>query len=325
MNHQTAIRPSSLGRRLVALILLAATVACAPLLSTQLRALASSPAPRIDAKKIEELIRTSGAETVAVAFYDLATGERFSIEPDKSFHAASTMKLAVMMEVYRQASAGKFSLDDRIPVKNDFISIADASHYSISADSDSDQSLYSKVGQTETIRGLVRLMIDVSSNLATNILIERVGATRVMELMREVGAVNIRVLRGVEDNKAYERGLNNTTTARDLMILLRRIAERRAVSQKASDEMINVLLDQKFNEGIPAGLPSEARVAHKTGSITKINHDAAIVYLPNRKPYVLVVLTRGIEDEKRAHKLIADISRAVYESLISAQQINHAQ
>lgn len=289
------------------------------------RVAASSFAPRIDSKKVEELIRESGAETVAIAFYDLATNEQFYVEPDKSFHAASTMKIAVMMEVYRKAVAGKISFSDRVPVKNDFISIADGSHYSITAESDSDQSLYSKIGQTETIRELVRLMIDVSSNLATNILIERVNAPRVMELMQEVGAKNIRVLRGVEDSKAYERGLNNTTTARDLLILLRLMAERRAVSGKASDEMIKVLLDQKFNEGIPAGLPAEVRVAHKTGSITGINHDAAIVYLPNRKPYVLVILTRGIEDEKRAHKLIADISRTVYESLTSAQQVNQSK
>jgi beta-lactamase class A len=157
-------------------------------------------------------------------------------------------------------------------------------------------------------------MITVSSNLATNLLIERVTPDRVMNLMRTVGAKHIRVLRGVEDGKAFQRGLNNTTTARDLMIILRRIAERRAVSAKASDEMIKVMLDQKFNEGIPAGLPRDARVSHKTGSITRINHDVAIVYPPGRKPYVLIVLTRGIEDEKRAHKLIADISRVVYES-----------
>jgi beta-lactamase class A len=310
--------------------MLAAVAVCMALLGIEWRASASFSkpdfsepnfsSPHIDSKKVEELIRVSGAETVAVAFYDLATGEQFFIEPDRSFHAASTMKVPVMMEVYRQASAGKLSLDDRIPIKNDFISIADASHYSITADSDSDQSLYNKIGQTETVRELVRLMIDVSSNLATNILIERVDARRVMELMHEIGANNIRVLRGVEDSKAYDRGLNNSTTARDLAIVLRRIAERRAVSKKASDEMIKVMLDQKFNEGIPAGLPSEARVAHKTGSITKVNHDAAIVYLPNRKPYVLVVLTRGIEDEKRAHKLIADISRTVYASLAGVHQ-----
>ena len=91
------------------------------------------------------------------------------------------------------------------------------------------------------------------------------------------------------------------------------MTEGRAVSPEASREMVDVLAAQKFNEGIPAGLPREARVAHKTGSITKIEHDAGVVYLPaGRKPYVLVVLVRGIADAKRAHKLIADISRAVY-------------
>jgi len=263
-------------------------------------------------EKIDELVRASGAETVAVAYYDLATGKELSINPDVSFHAASTMKVPVMMEIFRQAAAGKLSIDQRIWVKNDFASIVDGSHYSLTPDSDSDQSLYTKAGQTVTIRELMRLMITVSSNLATNLLIERVTPERVMDLMHTIGAEHIRVLRGVEDGKAFQQGLNNTTTARDLMIILRRIAERRAVSAKASADMIKIMLDQKFNEGIPAGLPQKARVSHKTGSITRINHDAAIVYPPGRKPYVLVVLTRGIEDEKLAHQLIADISRMIY-------------
>jgi len=267
-------------------------------------------------KRIEELVSTSGAEKVAVAYYDMASGEEILINPDESFHAASTMKVAVMMEVFRQAHAGKLSLDDRITIKNEFTSLADGSPYSISAEGDSDRSLYKKIGQTETIRELVRLMITVSSNLATNLLIERVTPERVRELMRHSGAEDMRVLRGVEDGKAFQRGMNNTTTARALMIILRQIAERRAISREASDEMIKILLDQKFNEAIPAGLPPEVRVAHKTGAITKINHDAAIVYPPSRKPYVLVVLTRGIEDEKRAHSLIADISRVVYEHTV---------
>ena len=264
-------------------------------------------------KKIDELVRASGAEKVAVAYYDLGTGKELLINPDESFHAASTMKVPVMMEIFGQAAAGKLSLDQRIPIKNDFTSIVDGSHYSLSPDSDSDHTLYTRVGQTASIRELIHLMITVSSNLATNILIERVTPERVMDLMHEIGANKIRVLRGVEDGKAFQKGLNNTTTARDLMTILRRIAERRAVSGKASDEMIKIMLDQKFNEGIPAGLPQEAKVSHKTGSITRVNHDAAIVYLPGRKPYVLVVLERGIEDEKIAHKLIADISRVVYE------------
>jgi beta-lactamase class A len=279
---------------------------------------AAAPSPNDLQKKIEELIRASGAETVAVAYYDLGTGRELLINPDENFHAASTMKVPVMMEIFRQAAAGKLSLDARIPIKNDFTSIVDGSHYSLTADGDSESSLYGRVGQTETIRELLRLMITVSSNLAANLLIERVTPERVMDFMHSIGANNIRVLRGVEDGKAFEKGLNNTTTARDLMIILRRIAERRAISEKASDEMIKIMLDQKFNEGIPAGLPKDVRVSHKTGSITKINHDAAIVYPPDRKPYVLVVLTRGIEDEKLAHKLIADVSRLVYEGVTAS-------
>lgn len=269
-----------------------------------------------DAKtKIEELIKLSGAETVGVGFYDLAKNDDLFINPDENFHAASTMKVPVMMELYRQAAAKKFSLDDRIPIKNDFISIADGSHFSISVSDDSEPTFYKRIGETETIRELMRLMIVMSSNLATNILIERVGAQNVMKLMHQLGANHIQVLRGVEDNKAFERKMNNTTTARDLTILMRRIAERRAISTKASDEMISVMLAQHFNEGIPAGVGKDAKVAHKTGSITKINHDAAIVFPPNRKPYVLVVLTRGLADEKRAHQLIADISKVIYDKV----------
>lgn len=320
-NSSTALRLHALKfRLLIALCSIAIIVSSQPL--SPVSRSCGAIGPNDLENKIAELVRASGAETVAVAYYDLATGRELLINPDINFHAASTMKVPVMMELYRQAAAGKLSLNQRIPIKNDFASIVDGSHYSLTPDSDSEQTLYKRVGEKETIRELLRLMITVSSNLATNILIERVTPERVMDLMREIGANNIRVRRGVEDGKAFEKGLNNTTTARDLMIILRRIAERRSVSPKASDEMIKVMLEQKFNEGIPAGLPKEVRVSHKTGSITKVNHDAAIVYAPGRKPYVLVVLERGIEDEKRAHKLIADISLVVYEATAAASAKN---
>jgi len=268
-------------------------------------------------EKIRELIAASGAETVGVAFHDLETGRELMLDEGMSFHAASTMKVPVMLELFRQARAGRLSLDGRVPVKNDFKSIADGSSFSVAAEDDSEQSLYKQIGGSETVRRLLHLMITESSNLATNILIELVTPRRVMETMRGLGAKDIRVLRGVEDGKAYERGLNNTTTARDLHLILKAVAARRAVSKEASDEMVKVLLAQKYNEGLPAGLPAGLRVAHKTGSITKINHDAGIVYVPGRKkPYVLVVLTRGLTEEKRAHRLIADISRAIYEGMI---------
>jgi beta-lactamase class A len=313
-NSSTVLRLQPLKFRLLIALFSIAIFVSSPLFSVS--GSCGAIAPNDLENKIAELVRASGAETVAVAYYDLATARELLINPDISFHAASTMKVPVMMELYRQAAAGKVSLDQRIAIKNDFASIVDGSHYSLTPDSDSEQTLYKRVGEKETIRELLRLMITVSSNLATNILIERVTPERVMDLMRDIGANNIRVRRGVEDGKAFEKGLNNTTTARDLMIILRRIAERRAVSPKASDEMIKVMLGQEFNEGIPAGLPKEVRVSHKTGSITKVNHDAAIVYAPGRKPYVLVVLERGIEDEKRAHKLISHISRTIYEAAV---------
>ena len=265
--------------------------------------------------RVRGLIAASGAGTVAVAFRDLETGRELLVNPGESFHAASTMKLPVMLEVYRQAREGRFALGGRLPVKNEFRSIADGSTFSVSPADDSEQTLYRKIGSTETVRELVRLMVTESSNLATNILIERVTAARVMELNRRLGARDMKVLRGVEDGRAYARGLNNTTTARDLLALLRAVAEGRAVSRAASREAARVLAAQKFKEGIPAGLPAGVRVAHKTGSITRIEHDAGIVYPPGRRPYVLVVLVRGFESQPRARRLIADISRAVYESL----------
>jgi beta-lactamase class A len=294
-------------------------LACAALLCAATVGRAQSRGTRDLGKRIDALVAESGAETVAVAFKDLQTGRAFVVNGRVSFHAASTMKVPVMFEVYREAREGFLKLDESVAVKNEFKSIADGSLFSVSPEDDSEQTLYKKVGGTETVRELVRLMITESSNLATNILIERVTPARVMALLRRMGARDMKVLRGVEDGKAFERGMNNTTTARDLLILFQALAEGHAVSREASREMVDILAAQKFNGGIPAGLPAGTRVAHKTGSITKIEHDAGVVYTPNRRPYVLVVLVRGIADEKRAHRLIADISRAVYEDALAAK------
>jgi beta-lactamase class A len=153
-------------------------------------------------------------------------------------------------------------------------------------------------------------MITVSSNFAANLLIERLGVDRIRGTVSALGAEGMQVLRGVEDDKAFQKGLNNTTTARGLLVLLERVAQGRAVSPEADRLMVEMLARQRFNDGIPAGLPSTIRVAHKTGSITRIQHDAGIVF--GKRPYVLVVLIRGIEDEKKSKALIAEISRALY-------------
>jgi beta-lactamase class A len=271
---------------------------------------AAGPPPGELRATVERLIRESGAEAVAVSYRDLGTGEEMNVRPDDVFHAASTMKVAVMAEVYRQAEGGSLSLDERVEIKTSFKSIADGSTYELDPKDDSEFTLHKRIGQRETVRELTRLMIAASSNVATNLLIERVTAAKADGFMKALGASGLRVLRGVEDTPAYRRGMNNTTTARALQRVLSLIADHAVVSAGASDAMLAILLESQFHEGIPAGVPPGTRVAHKTGWFKGVYHDAAIVLPEGRRPYVLVVLTRGLpDDEKRAHKLVADIAR----------------
>lgn len=250
----------------------------------------------------------------AVAFKNLDNPEEeILINAHESFHAASTMKTPVLLEVYKQAAEGKFDLDDSIIVKNEFKSIVDSSLYSLNPEDDSFDELYEQIGQQQSIRDITYLMIIASSNLATNIIIELVGAHNVTESMRHLGAQDIQVLRGVEDTKAYQKGFNNTTTAYDLMLLFETIGKKEAVSEQASQEMINILLDQKFHDIIPAKLPNEVKVAHKTGRITGVRHDSGIIFLPDGRRYVLVLLSKNLNDEEAGVETMATVSKMIYQ------------
>jgi beta-lactamase class A len=253
--------------------------------------------------------------TVAVAFTDLDSGATLERNADVSLHAASTMKVPVMLALFEAIDRGELRLDQPIAVRNSFRSIVDGSPFVLQRGEDGDPSLYDAVGQARPLEELMRRMIVRSSNLATNLLIELVGAPRVMDLMRRLGANDIRVLRGVEDEKAFAAGLSNVTTARDMMIVMRTIAERKAVTAAASEAMVGILRGQEFRGKIPAGVPEGVVVANKTGSITRISHDAAIVYPPGRQPYVLVVLTRGYQDGRDASRVVASISAAVWRAV----------
>jgi len=278
---------------------------------------ANAPVRGQDAKlssatvQIQERIQKSGAE-VGVAFRTLDGKTEWYFRADEAFHAASTMKIPVLIELFHQVREGKLKLDDPLPIKNEFHSLVDGSVYTLDAADDSEAELYKAVGQTRTLRQLCELMITVSSNLATNLLIEKLGVENIRATVHSLHADGMNVLRGVEDNKAYEKGLNNTTTARGLEQLLDAIARGEAVDKDGSRQMIEILERQKFNEGIPAGLPPGTRVAHKTGEITKIHHDAAIVFAP--RPFVLVILVRGIADIKVSAALMADITRQLYQA-----------
>ncbi|MDQ6770905.1 MAG: class A beta-lactamase-related serine hydrolase [Gemmatimonadota bacterium] len=274
--------------------------------------LATIPSRDSTLDKIEARIHLEPGAQVGLAYIDLGSKDTLFLNADTSFHAASTMKVPVMIELFRRASTGSFGMQQRLMLVNQFSSIVDGSSYALDSTSDSDTTLYHRIGARVPVDTLLRLMITRSSNFATNTLIALVGADQVNHTMRSLGAQRIQVRRGVEDGKAFDKGLNNTTTARDLATILRAIEEGKAGSPEATREMRELLLAQEFNEKIPAGLPAGTRVAHKTGEITAHSHDAAIVYPMGRSPYVLVVLTRGIQDGAKSSKLIADISSIVY-------------
>lgn len=251
----------------------------------------------------------------ALAFKNLDDGKEILINENKIFHAASTMKTPVMIEFYKQLHQGKLSLEDTLQIKNEFKSIVDGTIYKLSEFDDSDKNTYNKLGQYYSINNLIYEMITISSNFATNILIEYIGANNVTKSMKEIGALNIDILRGVEDIKAFELGLNNTTSAKDLLIIYEKLAKGKIINNESSAIMIEILKDQKYDDIIPKYLPKDIEIANKTGMITGVHHDSGIVFLKDGKKYVIVLLSKNMLDMESGTEMMAKISELIYKTL----------
>jgi beta-lactamase class A len=249
-------------------------------------------------------------EGLGIAFYDCETTLQWAYNADTPFHAASTMKLAVLLAVERQITRGELAGDAPVHVRNKFMSIVDRRPYMLDVSRDGDPELYAHLGRTLTVDQLSYQMITRSSNFATNLLVDVVGIPVIQRALHEMGIEGIKVLRGVEDQAAFEAGLNNEVTANGLLKLLRLVSDRKAYTPEASERMLEILLDQRFKGGIPEA----TRVAHKTGNISTVHHDAGIVFLEGRKPYVLVVLSQFDESSSRG-TAVAEVSRDVFECL----------
>jgi beta-lactamase class A len=277
--------------------------------------LTATSAQKPSLKKLKKEITSAFSQQTgvfALAFKDLQTGKTLFINEHEIFHAASTMKTPVLIEAYKQAAEGRLAITDSITIINEFKSIADTSHFTLSAADDSEFELYKHIGEKATLYYLLYQMIISSSNLATNIVIDKLGATNVTATLRSLGANDIKVLRGVEDGKAYEKGLNNVVSAYDLALLFEKMANGKIVSQDASQAMIKILLDQQFKDIIPAKLPAGVKVAHKTGFIAGIHHDSGIVFLPDGEKYVLVLLSKNLTDDKAGIEAMANVSEMIY-------------
>lgn len=266
-------------------------------------------------RELETLIAEQKNKTISVALHDFETGRGIFINADEAYHPASTFKVHVMMEVFHQAEQGLLSLEDYRPIVNAFTSVAAGSRFALLESDDAEKTLYPRLGESESIGELTRLMIVRSSNLATNILLEQIGAKSVDDFIQALGIPGVTVLRGIDDRAARRLGWNNSATARGLTQTMKSIAEGNVVSERASEKMIAILRGQEFNESIPALLPRPVRVAHKTGWDGDVYHDTGIVYPGNRKPYALTIMTRGFTEgqEAEAHACMGTISKMIYD------------
>jgi beta-lactamase class A len=252
--------------------------------------------------------------TYALFYKDLNNPDlQIRINPDTMFHAASTMKTPVMIEVFKQSEEGRFSVYDSIRIENRFYSIVDSSEFSLDLDPEADDPYESKVGEMATIYDLTHAMITYSSNIATNLMIDLGGAENTTQSMRELGADSIQVLRGVYDMKAFDQGLSNRTTARDLAIILESIADGEVVDAEASQLMVDILEEQFYKDIIAGSLPEEVIVASKSGFITGVRHDSGLVYLPDGRSYLVVYLSKNVPDEERSVATGAAVSRMIYD------------
>jgi beta-lactamase class A len=265
-------------------------------------------------QQLERVAAESNARAIAVALHDLETDFRFSLRGDRWFHAASTIKVAVLLALFRAADEGRLRLDDSLHVRNRFFSAAGGTVFHVTADRDATPELYQSIGRTAKISGLAHAMICGSSNLAANLLLDFVGVEYARTVLRDARVEGVELRRGVEDHNAHEQGINNEATADGLLNLLSAIRGD-FLTSASKQQVIRILLEQRFNSMIPAGLPSHAIVAHKTGEISTACHDIGIVYLPEREPYIAAILTEFEPEQEGRRETVAMISEAIYRFL----------
>src|SRR5205809_6668554 len=269
-------------------------------------------------EELETLSSESKARVIAVALHDLESGLRFSLAGDRWFHAASTIKVAVLLAVLRAADEGHLRLDDPLHVRNRFIGAADGVPFRLDPDSDAMPELYQAIGRTVKISALAEGMIAASSNLATNLLLDLVGVEYARNVLRDAQVSGVELRRGVQDENAHERGIDNEVTADGLLTLLCAVRGD-FLSNESREHAIRILLAQRFKSMIPAGLPAHATVAHKTGEISTACHDMGIVYLPEREPYIAVILTEFASEQDGRRETVAAISEAIYRSVVGME------
>jgi len=278
-------------------------------------------ADELDARLSTLAERVSGA-TLGVSVYDYLTGGGWCFNGDRWFHAASTIKVPVLIALFDAIDQGRFALNARLHVRNRFLSVADGAPYRIDPSRDADSEVHDARGRTMRLRELAQRMIVRSSNLATNLLVDLLGVAGIHASLRALGIQGVDFRRGVEDDRAFDSGISNRITPNGAMAVMRAIVGSPLLSPEASTRMIDILLAQQFAGTIGPGLPdnirSSARVAHKTGDISTASHDVGIVFLPGRPPYIAGIFVESSGDPRDRVALGVKASTVVYEAIAAA-------
>lgn len=265
--------------------------------------------------RTRSLLGTSPAGRGSVSLWAAGLDGRVALDRDAGavHYAASTMKVPLVVAAYRLHERGRLDLDREVEVHNHFASAADGSPFSLDQAEDQDDATWARIGGRCSLRTLADHALVQSGNLATNLVLEQVGADEVARVLADAGcSPATQVLRGIEDLAAAGAGLDNLVTAEDLGRVLLGVADRTLASETSCVEIEAILARQQHRDGIPAGVPEGTYVANKTGWVEGIAHDMALVRPGGEPPYVLVVLTSVDVPEDDAQAFIADLSRIVW-------------
>ena len=236
---------------------------------------------------------------MGVAIEDLNSGQKYLLRGDDVFPQASSIKIAVLAELYRQGQQGKLKLTDLYTVKT-----AD-----LVADSPIMNGLTPGVTQV-TLRDLATMVMAVSDNSAANILIDRVGIENINSLLDSLGLAHTRLRRKMMDLKAASEGRENISTPSEMMTLLENVYRGKVLNKPLSEDFFR-LLSTKKNSWIPRELPEDLKVADKEGELEGVRNDSGIVFLENR-PYILSVMTTYLRRERDGEEAISEISLDAY-------------
>ncbi|MCL5773481.1 MAG: class A beta-lactamase-related serine hydrolase [Firmicutes bacterium] len=267
-----------------------------------------TPQKKISLKKfetsheIEKLVKEASKSfpgKAGIVFYDILENKVIGSNTKEEFEAASLIKIPILIEYFRQVKAGKLSPGESVVIKNSMKAGGSGSIKNLPE------------GSSVSYEELAGLMITKSDNTAADILINKLGMKNINSIAIELGCSATFLKRTIWDFAAIDRGMDNTATPEDMMILLRAIYEGKAVDEASSASMINILKRQENRKMIPAYLPEGVEVAHKTGELNGILHDCGIIYM-EKCPYILCLLGKNIKNKDEARKFWADFSLRIY-------------